>query len=79
MKKSRLTDAVACPSLIERDALYHEAEFRSRMGWGRHAMRTARRQGLKVRYLGGRAYVAGSDFFSYLDAMDRQQAEAASA
>jgi hypothetical protein len=69
---SATTTAKASPSSIEADTLYHLTEFRSRMGWGLTAMRTARKQGLRVRYLGGRGYVSGKDFFAYLDKLDSE-------
>ena len=37
-------------------------------GLGRAALREARRKGLKVTYVHGRAYVRGSDWLSYCDA-----------
>jgi hypothetical protein len=36
-------------------------------------MRVARRQGLKVHYLGGRAFVQADDFFAYLSKLDADQ------
>lgn len=68
------TATKAAPSSIEADVLYHLEEFKSRLGWSHHAMRTARRSGLKVRYVGGRAYVMGRDFFDYLDRLESEAA-----
>ena len=50
--------------------LYPLPTFQEFTGFGRHAMRTARRQGLRVRYLGGRAFVHADDFFDYLSKLD---------
>jgi hypothetical protein len=59
--------AQAAPLTIERDKLYPLAEFVRITNFGRHAMRQARRRGLKVHYSGNRAFVHGADFFAYLD------------
>ena len=48
--------------------------FQEIAGLKRHAMRTARRHGLKVRYVNGMAFVVGDDFLDYLDAMDQLSA-----
>jgi hypothetical protein len=41
--------------------------FESMVGLGRAALREARRKGLKVEYVHGRAFVRGSDWLSYCD------------
>ena len=51
---------------IEDGATYPLDEFSRRSGLGRHALRQARRQGLPVRRLGGRAYIRGQDFNQFL-------------
>ena len=51
---------------IEDGVTYPLDEFQRRSGLGRHALRQARRQGLKVRRLGGRAFVCGGDFNLFL-------------
>jgi hypothetical protein len=56
------------PAVIESGAVYGIAEFRARTGWGRHAVRAAKRRGLPVRYECGRAYIVGSDFLNYIAA-----------
>lgn len=58
------------PGCIEPDAVYSLDEFRRRTGWGVHAVRTARRNGLRIIYTGGRAFVRGSDFLRYLDELE---------
>lgn len=55
---------------IKRGEFYQLGTFKGKTGWGTHAMRTARRNGLRVRYLGGRAFVHADDFFAYLDRLD---------
>ena len=52
---------------IEPHCLYKLTEFKQLTGLGAHAMRTARRNGLRVRYLGGKAFVHSDDFFEYLE------------
>ena len=56
------------PEPIEPGTLYPLKEFHRRTGWGRHAVRAARRNGLKVHYAGNRAYVLGCDFIAYVTA-----------
>lgn len=51
---------------IEPGTLYPLAEFRRRTGWGRHAVRKARGDGLTVHRAGNRAYVLGRDFIDYV-------------
>jgi hypothetical protein len=68
--------AQAPPLTIERDKLYPLAEFARITHFGRHAMRQARRRGLKVHYSGNRAFVNGTDFFAYLDSADGADAKA---
>ena len=63
------------PGVIHPDALYRLDEFLSRMRWGKHAWRTARRSGLKPCYAGGRAYVRGADLIRHLDAVQDNQPE----
>ena len=63
------------PGTIERGVFYRLDEFQNCMKWSRHATRTARNQGLRVHYMGGRAYVNGDDFFAYLDKLDEAEEE----
>ena len=53
--------------VIRPDELYELSECQRRLGWGKAAFRTARRNGLKVRYCSRRAYVMGADLISYID------------
>ncbi len=46
---------------------YGLAELQKRTGLGKAAMRTARRKGLQVRYVAGRAFVRGEDWLSYVE------------
>ena len=49
------------------DRMYPLAALQFRCGLGKTAMRTARRRGLRVRYLCGRAFVKGADFISFVE------------
>ena len=51
---------------IKRGEMYPLQDFMRRVGLGRHAMRTARQNGLRVRRTGNRGYVLGDDWFAYL-------------
>ena len=51
---------------VEPNVLYPLLDFMARTGLGRTAMRSARRSGLIVRYVGGRGYVMGGDFIAWL-------------
>lgn len=55
-------------------ASYTLPEFMRRTGMKRDAMRTARRNGLQVSYLHGRAFVLGKHWLDYLEAQASQQA-----
>ena len=52
---------------IRSDAAYTLEAIRKELGLGQAAMRSARRNGLKVRRLGRRAFVLGADMISYLE------------
>lgn len=51
---------------IEPEILYPISDFMKRTGWGRHAVRAARRNGLVIRRAHNRAYVLGGDFIRYV-------------
>ena len=54
------------PGVIHADKAYALSAFQRESGLGTWAIRTARKNGLKVRYTGGRAFVIGQDFLTYL-------------
>lgn len=56
----------AVPGAILSDALYRLDEAAARMGWGGHALRAARRRGLKIYRCGKRGYVAGKDLLDFI-------------
>ena len=61
--------AVAAPSPgpIEPNTLYPLEDLKARSGLGAAALRTARQQGLKVKYAGGRGYVLGRSFIDWVE------------
>lgn len=65
------------PAVIEAGCIYSVEEFRRRVGWGLHAMRTARRNGLRVIYTAGRCYVRGDDALAYFDRVAAETESAA--
>ena len=48
------------------DALYRLDEAAARMGWGAHALRAARRRGLRVHRSGKRGYITGKDLLAFV-------------
>ena len=56
----------AGPGAILSDALYRLDEAAARLGWGGHALRAARRRGLKVHRSGKRGYVTGRDLLDFI-------------
>lgn len=51
---------------IEADVAYSLPEFERRTQLGKAAMREARRAGLKIRQVGSRRFVLGSDWLEHL-------------
>lgn len=49
------------------NAVYSLADFKARVRWSNHALRTAKRMGLKVHIQGGTGFVIGRDFIEFLD------------
>lgn len=45
---------------------YGMAEFKKRTGWAEHAIRSAKKKGLRVVHVGGRSFVRGADFIDFL-------------
>lgn len=54
---------------IENDVTYALPDFMERTRWSKHALRTAKRKGLKVIPAGGVSFVRGEDFHQYLAAI----------
>ena len=51
---------------IDANAIYSLPDFKARTRWSNHALRTAKRRGLKVFVEGGTGFVRGQDFHEYL-------------
>lgn len=58
--------ATNSPIGIERNTVYPIKAFLLITGWNRAAMRSARRAGLPVYYVGNRAFIRGDDFISWI-------------
>jgi hypothetical protein len=58
--------APAAYGSIRGDVLYRLDAAAARLGWGDHALRAARRRGLKIHRSGKRNYVLGSDLLAYI-------------
>jgi hypothetical protein len=54
---------------IRADEAYSKAEFLRRVGWKSAALTAAKEKGLRVILAGGRSYVLGSDWISFLHQM----------
>jgi hypothetical protein len=51
---------------IQDGSTYSQDAFMRAAGWGRHALRQARQQGLRVVKVGGRNFIRGRDFSEFL-------------
>ena len=63
-------------SPITSGTVYPLSVFQERAGIGKHALRTLKRQGLRIIHPGGergRGFVRGSDFLELLDRLAREQ------
>lgn len=65
---SNTSTAGSVAGIISADSLYTLAEIQERLKLGPHALRMARRAGLKVRRIGRRGYVLGKDIISFIEA-----------
>lgn len=54
------------------DELYTIDELKRRLGWGDHAWRTARREGLPVRRIGKRGYVSGRAVIEWIESAGKE-------
>jgi hypothetical protein len=60
LSESAETGVVRPEEMLSLDAI------KRRLGWGNHALREARHNGLKVRYVGVRGYLLGKDVIEYV-------------
>ncbi len=61
------------PAAIRPDFLYPIESAKQILGWKATAMRSARRAGLRVRYVSGRGYVRGQDIIDYIESHGKDQ------
>jgi hypothetical protein len=61
-----LSPPLRLPGEVLPGVLYRYTEACKRMGWSVHSARQARRNGLAVKYLHGKAYVFGDEVIRYL-------------
>lgn len=54
------------PGFIGEGEMYTLGEIQERLGLGAHAWRTARKEGLPVRAVGGRKYALGRDVIEWI-------------
>lgn len=58
---------------IEPGVLYGLNEASDRLGWGRHAMRSARKEGMKVIRFANRGYLLGDDIIEFFKNQSEKQ------
>ncbi len=58
------------PGVIRLDEIYSLGEFQRRSGLKSWAIRTARRNGLRIIKTGNRLYVRGADFNAFIQQQD---------
>ncbi len=63
MKTAKLPDL---PGVILPGALYRAKEAFRHLGWSATAARSARRDGLSLKYRGGKAYVTGDEIIRFV-------------
>ncbi len=56
---------------IEPDVVYTLPRAKSEMSWGKAAFRTARRNGLRVKYSGRNGYILGRDLIDVIEKTGR--------
>jgi len=60
-------DVAVSDGVVTADGIYTLREIRQRLKLGPHALRMARRSGLKVGRIGRRAYVLGRDLIAFIE------------
>ena len=63
---------VEATRVIEPDPIYPVPVAGEILGWGAHAWRQARKNGLEVLYTAGHAYVRGSTLIDYIEANSKR-------
>ncbi len=73
MSRARFASRKSADGLIEADAVYTIRSFMMRLGIGRHSLAALRRKGLRVRPIGQRLFVDGSEALELLRRVWREQ------
>jgi len=58
--------------VIQGDSVYPLSVFQKLTGLGSHAVRQARKKGLRMRDVGNRSYILGNDFYRFLDSQPQE-------
>ena len=58
---------------IDDGRTYPMATFMQHVGWGRHALKQARQQGLRVAKVSGKCFIRGRDFSEFLGSLSDQE------
>jgi len=66
MKRSTRKPTTDGPRFGVPGAIAPECRYRLGLGWGGHALRAARRRGLKIHRSGKRGYVTGADLLAFI-------------
>ena len=61
-----MSDKQTSLGVIRSEDIYPLTVFYKLSGLGAHAVRQARRNGLRVREVGNRSYILGNDFYQFL-------------
>jgi hypothetical protein len=59
------------PGQVSENEVYTLEELQQRLKLGQHALRMARRAGLKVRRIGRRGYVLGRDIMQFIESIGK--------
>lgn len=70
-KRPKKTGQHAAPGFIEADCLYTQSEVQARLKLGDAAIRSARKNGLKVGKIGSRNYILGKDLLDHFEASSK--------
>lgn len=58
---------------VQPESLYPLSVLKGVTGWGDASLRIARRNGLRVHYVGRQGFVKGSEFIKYVEQVSRSE------
>lgn len=61
-----MPETTAQSGIVDPDRIYTLPAFLTTVGWSQGRLRTARKQGLPVKYLSNKGYVYGRDFIDFI-------------